>query len=171
MEDINQNDEIDMEQMKNVKDVEHIENKNMENKNIENAEKNEQADATSILETKNSEKKSLFRFRSKDKHYFSRDEWILLNIRQEEIMDYLRLEQSRMERIQASKDERGKRVLRAFELTVCLIAITLIIYFLKSNPTILVTILYTIGLVAALWIWKKPKDKERDANKKDDMWD
>lgn len=75
-------------------------------------------------------------------------------------MDYLKLEQKRLELLQNAKDIRGKRILTAFELTVSLLAVTAITYFLKDNPTILISILYTVGIISALWLFKKTNDKK-----------
>lgn len=113
-----------------------------------------------IPETEPAEKKPLFRFRSKNNDSFSRDEWILSNINNEDLMDYLKLEQKRLELLQTAKDVRGKRILTAFELTVSLAAVTAITYFLKDNPTILISILYTVGIISALLLLKKPTDKK-----------
>lgn len=106
-----------------------------------------------------SEKKPLFHFRSKDNAPFSRDEWILQNLKSEDLMEYLKLEQHRMELLQEAKDVRGRRILRAFELTVSLAAVSTITYLLKDNPTILISILYTLGIVSVFWLWKRPNDK------------
>lgn len=109
-------------------------------------------------EIKISEKKPLFHFR-KDNNTFSRDEWILQNLNSEDLMEYLRLEQHRMELLQEAKEVRGKRFLKAFELTVSLAAISLITYFLKDNPTILISTLYTLGIIIVFWLWRKPNGK------------
>lgn len=110
-------------------------------------------------DTKIIEKKPLFHFR-KDNNTFSRDEWILQNLNSDDLMEYLRLEQHRMELLQEAKEIRGKRILKAFELTVSLSAVSLITYFLKDNPTILISILYTFGIIGAFWLWKKPHNKD-----------
>ena len=43
-------------------------------------------------------------------------------------------------------------------MTVALIAAVLVIYFLKDSPAILISILYTAGLLIAFNIWNKHKD-------------
>ncbi|MGN0351172.1 MAG: hypothetical protein ACI4ES_05920, partial [Roseburia sp.] len=101
-------------------------------------------------------------FHSKKKAELSRDELILSRISDEDLMEYLRLEQQRLEMMQKSKEVREKRIWTAFLLTVFLLAIVLIIYFLKDNPTILVSILYTVGILIALYIWNRPKDKDKN---------
>lgn len=58
-------------------------------------------------EVKISEKKPLFHFRTKDSAPFSRDEWILQNLKSEDLMEYLKLEQHRMELLQEAKDVRA----------------------------------------------------------------
>ena len=125
---------------------------------VPTSEQRENQDTAEIPEKKEAEKKSLFHFRTKKEASFSRDEWILSNIRQEDIMDYLRLEHKKLEIMQQGKETRGKRIVKAFELTVSLAAVTAVTYFLKDNPIILITTLYTVGIIAVLWLWKHPND-------------
>ena len=51
-----------------------------------------------------------------------------------------------------------KRIWIAFQMTIALIAAVLVIYFLKDSPAILISILYTAGLLIAFNIWNKHKD-------------
>ena len=44
-------------------------------------------------------------------------------------------------------------------LAASLAAIVGVTSLLRDNPTVLVNILYIIGIVSALWIWKNPKNK------------
>ncbi|PWJ49426.1 hypothetical protein [Faecalicatena contorta] len=101
---------------------------------------------------------NLFRFKRKDKE-FSRDEWILSRIDKGELMEYLKLEQKRNEFLQGVKDTREKRILKAFELTISLAAVVAVVFLLKDNPTILISILYIVGIIIAFWLWKNPRDK------------
>ena len=71
-----------------------------------------------------------------------RDEIILSRIPDKDLMEYLKLEQKRLE----------------FQMTIALIAAVLVIYFLKDSPAILISILYTAGLLIAFNIWNKHKD-------------
>lgn len=100
----------------------------------------------------------LFHFKRKDKE-FSRDEWILSRINKGELMEYLKLEQKRSEFLQGVKDTREKRILKAFELTISLAAVVAVVFLLRDNPTILISILYIVGIVIAFWLWKNPRDK------------
>lgn len=90
-----------------------------------------------------------------DEDGFSRDQWILSHLNEKDLMKYLELEQKRAELSQQAKETREKRIFTAFQLTVSLAAVVAVTYLLKDNPSILVSILYTIGIIAALWIWKK----------------
>lgn len=87
-----------------------------------------------------------------------RDEIILSRIPDKDLMEYLRLEQRRMESQQHAREIREKRIWIAFQMTIALIAAVLVIYFLKDSPTILISILYTAGLLIAFNIWNKHKD-------------
>ena len=86
-----------------------------------------------------------------------RDEIILSRIPDKDLMEYLRLEQRRMESQQHAREIREKRIWIAFQMTVALIAAVLVIYFLKDSPAILISILYTAGLLIAFNIWNKHK--------------
>ena len=103
-------------------------------------------------------------FRSKRKMELNRDEMILSRISDDNLMEYLRLEQKRLEILQQAKDVREKRIWIAFQITIALLSVVLIVYFLKDNPVILVTILYTIGILVALRIAKRPADSGNKKN-------
>lgn len=105
-------------------------------------------------------RKRFFRFRSGNDEE-SRDKMILSRIKDEDLMKYLELEQRRLEFLQQAKEAKEKRILTAFQLLISLAAIVAITYLLQDNPTILISILYIVGIVAALNVWKNPHDKGR----------
>lgn len=106
-------------------------------------------------------------FRSKRKIEMNRDEQILSRVSDEDLMEYLRMEQKRMELLQQAKEVREKRFWTTFQLAICLLSVILVIYFLKDNPVILVTILYTFGILAALRIWSKAQNGKDSKGSKD----
>lgn len=106
-------------------------------------------------------------FRSKRKIEMNRDEQILSRISDEDLMEYLRMEQKRMELLQQAKEVREKRFWTTFQLFICLLSVILVIYFLKDNPVILVSILYTVGILTALRIWSKSQNGKDHRDKKD----
>lgn len=106
-------------------------------------------------------------FRSKRKIEMNRDEQILSRISDEDLLEYLRMEQKRMELLQQAKEVREKRFWTTFQLAICLLSVILVIYFLKDNPVILVTILYTFGILAALRIWSKAQNGKDSKGSKD----
>lgn len=106
-------------------------------------------------------------FRSKRKIEMKRDEQILSRISDEDLMEYLRMEQKRMELLQQAKEVREKRFWTTLQLAICLLSVILVIYFLKDNPVILVTILYTVGILTALRIWSKSQNGKNHRDKKD----
>lgn len=112
------------------------------------------------LQNKNEDSKKSFwdfsRTRQKDAE-FSRDEWILSRISEEHLMEYLRLEQKRMELLQEAKERRNKRIMTAFMSTIILVAVVIMFYLLKDNPAILVNILYLGGILTAFLLWDKNK--------------
>ena len=105
-------------------------------------------------------KKRFFHLRSANDEE-SRDKMILSRIKDEDLMEYLALEQRRLEFLQQAKEAKEKRLLIAFQLLISLAAIVGITYLLQDNPTILISILYIVGIVAALNVWKNPHDKGR----------
>ncbi|MEO2261889.1 hypothetical protein [Dorea sp. YH-dor228] len=105
-----------------------------------------------------------FRSRARDVEN-TRDKLILSRIKDEDLMDYLKLEQQRLEFLQQAKEVKEKRLLIAFQLTISLAAIVAIVYLLKDNPMILISILYIVGIIAALNIWKNPRSKDKDKDK------
>lgn len=105
-------------------------------------------------------KRRFFRFRSASDEE-TRDKLILSRIKDEDLMEYLALEQRRIEFLQQAKEAKEKRLLIAFQLLISLAAIVAITYLLQDNPTILISILYIVGIVAALNVWKNPHDRGR----------
>lgn len=103
-------------------------------------------------------KRRFWRFRSGNDEE-SRDKLILSRIKDEELMEYLALEQRRLEFLQQAKESKEKRILNAFQLLITLAAIVALTYLLQDNPTILISILYVAGIVAALNVWRNPRDR------------
>lgn len=99
-----------------------------------------------------------FHFKKDDKEFF-RDKWILSRIQDDQLMDYLKLEQQRNELQQTAKETKEKRILKAFQTAVLAGAVIAVVYLLKDNPSILINILYISGILAALWFWNSSKDK------------
>lgn len=96
--------------------------------------------------------------RSRREAKLVRDEIILSRIPDTDLMEYLKLEQKRLESQQRAREIREKRIWIAFQMTIALVAAVLVIYFLKDSPAILISILYTAGLLIAFNIWNKHKD-------------
>lgn len=88
---------------------------------------------------------------------FSREQWILTHIGDENLMEYLRMEQKKEEDVRKAKEARQKRILSAFQLAISLAAVIIVMFLLRENPTVMVNILYIIAIIAALWIWKNPR--------------
>lgn len=101
--------------------------------------------------------KSIFH-RSGEKK-FSREEVILSKIRPEDMLEYLTLEQRRLECLQKARQSRNEKLLKVLQLAAILAAIVAVVALLKDNPVVLVNILYMLGIVAAIWIWKNPGKK------------
>lgn len=138
----------------NVPKEEHIEEK-AQKKYISEAMEDSMWEPESFREKPR--KRSFFN-RNKEEQ-FSRDKWILSRIRDEDLMEYLILEQKRNEQLQEARDIREKRIISAFMLTVSLAAGVGVVYLLKDNPIIFVNILYIGGLLGGLWFWKNHREK------------
>ncbi len=89
---------------------------------------------------------------------FFRDEEIISKLEGEDLLKYLSMEQEKEEMRQNAREVRERRIFSGFQLTVSLAAIVAIVGFLKDDPTVLVNILYIIGIITVLWILRR-KDK------------
>lgn len=115
----------------------------------------ETVDEESTTEEKKSSGGFFSRFKKDDDWADSRDGWILTHLQQEDIMEYLRMEDEREKLYLEAKEKRNKRIMIGFLTTICLIAAVCVIYLLKDNPTILISILYIIGIIGFVRYWKK----------------
>lgn len=102
--------------------------------------------------------RDFFHFKN-DLEDFSKEDWILSRIPEENLMEYLTLEHKKTEMLQEAKEKKEKRIFMSLQLTVSLAAIVGVVALLKDNPTVLVNILYITGIVIALWIWRGKQDK------------
>lgn len=132
------------------------EDKDKGEKSFSDEPQNKERKDFDFFKKKKPDKKIMDSYSSEDdEDGFSRDQWILSHLNEKDLIKYLELEQKRTEMSQQAKETREKRIFTAFQLTVSLAAVVAVTYLLKDNPSILVSILYTIGIIAALWIWKK----------------
>lgn len=99
-----------------------------------------------------------FRLR-KDMEDFTREDWILSRIPEEDLMEYLTMEQKKSEMLQKAKEIKEKRIFTTLQIAISMSAIVGVVALLKDNPTVLVNILYITGIVIALWIWRGKQDK------------
>lgn len=88
-----------------------------------------------------------------------REDWILSRIPQEDLMEYLRMEQKNSEMLRNAKEIKEKRIFTTLQIALSMSAIVAVVALLKDNPTVLVNILYITGIVIALWIWRGKQDK------------
>lgn len=94
---------------------------------------------------------------------FSPAEQMMSQITEEHITEYL--EGLNEERIQKYRERREKRILLFLEIIAILTAIVLVVRLLGNNPALLTTVIYTIGGLLALYIWKKPRRDDDDPGK------
>lgn len=95
----------------------------------------------------------------KDLEDFTREDWILSRIPEEDLMEYLRMEQKNNEMLRKAKEIKEKRIFTTLQIALSMSAIVAVVALLKDNPTVLVNILYITGIVIALWIWRGKQDK------------
>lgn len=95
----------------------------------------------------------------KDIEDFTREDWILARIPEEDLMGYLTMEQKKSEMLQKAKELKEKRIFTTIQIAITMSAIVAVVALLKDNPTVLVNILYITGIGIALWIWKGKQDK------------
>lgn len=99
-----------------------------------------------------------FRLR-KDMEDFSREDWILSRIPEEDLMAYLAMEQKNNEMLRKAKEVKEKRIFTTLQIAISMSAIVGVVALLRDNPTVLVNILYITGIVIALWIWRGRQDR------------
>lgn len=95
----------------------------------------------------------------KDLEEFTREDWILSRLPEEDLMEYLTMEQKNSEMLQKAKETKEKRIFTTLQIAISMSAIVAVVALLKDNPTVLVNILYITGIVIALWIWRGKQDK------------
>lgn len=138
---------------------------------VEEAEKEELEDTSSESKKEEKKVKTNFEFDEdempskrflrahKEEMHFMRDKWILSRINDEDLMEYLRMEQARNDQMTQVKESRNKRIYHTLLLTLILASVVAVVFLLKDNPTILINILYIVGLLVGFWLWKSNKDK------------
>ena len=87
-------------------------------------------------------------------HAFTPADQVACRITEEHITSYL--ENSHEERILQYKERREKRFFSTLELIAVLASIVLVVWALQENSAILVTLLYIIAGLGALFIWRSP---------------
>ena len=87
-------------------------------------------------------------------HAFTPSDQVACRITEEHITSYL--ENNHEERVLQYKERREKRFFSTLELIAVLASIVLIVWALQDNSAILVTLLYIIAGLGALFIWKSP---------------
>lgn len=102
--------------------------------------------------------RDFFHFK-KDVEDFTKEDWILSRIPEEDLMEYLALEQRKIEMLQNAKEIKEKRIFTTLQILISLAAIVAVVGLLRDNPTVLVNILYITGIVIALWIWRGKHEK------------
>lgn len=88
---------------------------------------------------------------------YLREKYILEKIPDDQLLEYLKLEEKRHELQVQERNIREKRIMNTFMLTVILAAIVAVIYSLHENPTVLISILYIGGILAGIHVWNKKK--------------
>ena len=88
---------------------------------------------------------------------YLREKYILEKIPNDQLLEYLKLEEKRHELQVQERNIREKRIMNAFMLTVILAAIVAVVYSLHENPTVLISILYIGGILAGVHVWNKKK--------------
>ena len=86
---------------------------------------------------------------------------ILSKIRPEDMLEYLTLEQRRLECLQKARQSRNEKLLKVLQLAAILAAIVAVVALLKDVPVVLVNILYMLGIVAAIL---DPEESGKEVN-------
>ncbi|MDY5987272.1 hypothetical protein [Sporofaciens sp. SGI.106] len=89
----------------------------------------------------------------------SRDDYIIRRLRDEDLLEYLKMQERKEEKLRAEKELRNSRIFFLIQIAIIAVAVVLIVWFLKDNPTVLTNILYIGGILLAMWFWKHSSDK------------
>lgn len=88
---------------------------------------------------------------------YLREKYILEKIPDDQLLEYLKLEEKRHELQVQERNIREKRIMNTVMLIAILVAIVTVVYCLHENPTVLISILYIGGILAAVQFWNKKK--------------
>lgn len=121
----------------------------------ENFESSDDSEKDPFTEEKKSSHRRIFHT-AKELNYL-REKYILEKIPDDQLLEYLKLEEKRHELQVQERNIREKRIMNAFMLTVILAAIVAVVYSLHENPTVLISILYIGGILAGVHVWNKKK--------------
>ena len=97
---------------------------------------------------------------------YLREKYILEKIPDDQLLEYLKLEEKRHELQVQERNIREKRIMNAFMLTVILAAIVAVVYSLHENPTVLISILYIGGILAGIHVWNKKTSAGQDVKQR-----
>ena len=150
------------EETKDIEETKVAEEKKMETEQTILSQPTEKKAAETVIQeqkekTEPEPKRSFIR--SRKKAAASREEQILSRIKDEDLMKYLEMEHERLEMMQSIKEAREKRSFTMLQLLISLAAIVIVVFLLRDNPTVLVNILYIVGIIIVLWILKGPHEK------------
>ena len=121
----------------------------------EDFESSDDSEKDPFTEEKKSSHRRIFHT-AKELNYL-REKYILEKIPDDQLLEYLKLEEKRHELQVQERNIREKRIMNAFMLTVILAAIVAVVYSLHENPTVLISILYIGGILAGVHVWNKKK--------------
>ena len=94
---------------------------------------------------------------------FTKEDYILMRLRDEDLMEYLRMQERKEAQIHEEKEKRNSRIYSILQILIVSLAIVLIVWFLKDNPTVLINILYIGGILLFVWFWKRSKSNPTDS--------
>lgn len=84
----------------------------------------------------------------------SREDYILMRLPDEDLLEYLEMMEQRADKERLYKEKWQSRLFFLVQLAVITAGIVLVVWFLRDNPVVLVSILYTGGLLFAAYLWK-----------------
>lgn len=126
-----------------------------ENFTSENSDSSDDSEKDPFTGEKKSSHRRVFHT-AKELNYL-REKYILEKIPDDQLLEYLKLEEKRHELQVQERNIREKRIMNAFMLAAILIAIVAVVYLLHENPTVLISILYIGGILAGVHVWNKKK--------------
>lgn len=88
---------------------------------------------------------------------FSKEEYILTHLPDEDLMEYLRMTDRQEEKRREDRAVRNTRIFSLLQTALIAAAVVAVVWFMRDDPVVLTNVLYISGILLVLWFLKKTK--------------